>query len=352
MEVDRSPPEFDLHDSELLRRIADTVAIMLYQLELRPDGSYQCLEFIGLEALIGHVPDGLSPEDAYDAAVHPEDREAYDAAVVALGRREPVEVEYRLIGYDGTTRWVLDRMRPEPSRDGRLLVGGVVTDITERKSTQEELLEAQKLAHIALHDPLTGLPNRISFEEHLELALSRADRTGAAAAVLFIDLDNFKLVNDSFGHAAGDELLRAVGSRLREAIRKMDVVARQGGDEFLILLSDLERVTGQEIDVLRAPEVVARTVRRVLREPFVVEGIEVYASASIGISLYPSDAGDSETLLKHADVAMYSVKEAGRDGHAFYAPAPIRRWSRSRWPVACARRSSAGEVSSCTISHS
>ena len=314
-----SRPEFDMHDSELLRRIADTVAIMLYELELRPDGSWRCLEFIGLETLIGPVPDGVSPEDAYEAAVHPEDRQAYDGAVVALGRGEPVEVKYRLIGHDGRIRWVLDRMGPEPAASGCLLVGGVVADITERRRAQEELIEAQKLAHIALHDPLTGLPNRISFQEHLELGLSRAERMGGAAAVLFIDLDNFKLVNDSFGHVAGDKLLQAVGSRLRAAMRKMDVVARQGGDEFLILLTDLERDTSEESDLLRAPEVVARTVRRVLRAPFEVEGTEIYVSASIGISLYQIDAEGSETLLKHADVAMYSVKEAGRDGYAFYA---------------------------------
>jgi diguanylate cyclase (GGDEF)-like protein len=208
-------------------------------------------------------------------------------------------------------------MRPEGSvEDGCMLVGGVVADITARKRIEAEAME--KLAHAALHDSLTGLANRTSFLEHLELALTRAARTHKGAAVLFIDLDNFKLVNDSFGHAAGDELLKAVGSRLRGAIRQMDVVARQGGDEFLILLSDLERHAAEEIDFMRAAEAVASTLHRILLAPFVVEGIEIYISASVGISLYPCDADDSETLLKHADVAMYSVKDGGRDGHAMY----------------------------------
>ena len=151
------------------------------------------------------------------------------------------------------------------------------------------------------------------------MALTRAARTGNGAAVLFVDLDNFKLVNDSFDHAAGDELLKAVGSRLRASLRQMDVVARQGGDEFLILLSDLERHKVEEIPFLRAAEVVASNLRRILRAPFLVEEIEIYVSASIGISLYPSDADDSETLLKHADIAMYSVKDAGRDAHKLYS---------------------------------
>ena len=309
--------DLEVYGSELLKRIAGTVAIMLYEMKLLPDGSFECLTFVGLETLLGPVPEGMDPEEAYDAAVHPDDRDAYEAALVTLGRGEPTEVEYRLVGCDGQTRWVLDRMRPEGSvEDGGMLVGGVVADITARKRIEAEAME--KLSHAALHDSLTGLANRPSFLEHLKLALTRAARTDKGAAVLFIDLDNFKLVNDSFGHAAGDELLKAVGSRLRGAIRQMDVVARQGGDEFLILLSDLERHEAEEIDFMRAAEAVASTLRKILRAPFVVEGIEIYISASVGISLYPCDADDSETLLKHADVAMYSVKEGGRDGHAMY----------------------------------
>lgn len=309
--------DLETYGSELLRRIAGTVAIMLYELKLWPDGRFECLTFVGLETLIGPVPEGVSAEEAYDAAVHPEDREAYDAAVVALGQGGPVEVEYRLIGSDGQTRWVLDRMRPESSsEDGSLLVDGVVADITDRKRVEAEAME--KLAYAALHDSLTGLGNRASFLEHLEMALARATRTRRGAAVLFIDLDNFKLVNDSFGHGAGDELLKAVGSRLQDATRHMDVVARQGGDEFLVLLSDLERHPREEIAYLRAAEVVASKMRQILRRPFLVEGIEIYISASVGISLFPSDADDSETLLKHADIAMYAAKAAGRDGYTLY----------------------------------
>jgi diguanylate cyclase (GGDEF)-like protein/PAS domain S-box-containing protein len=314
------------HDSDLLRRIAGTVSIMLYEMECHADGSFECTEFVGLESLIGRVPDGISPEDAYDAAVHPDDREAYELATVKVAGGEPADVEYRLVSLDGTTRWVLDRMRPESSHAGRSLVSGVVADITARKLAERDLLEAQqqeaeRLEHAGLHDPLTGLPNRIAFQRYLDEALARSGRTGAALGVLFIDLDNFKLINDSFGHAAGDGLLMAVATRLRSTIRKADIVCRQGGDEFLILLADLDvgvASAAPDSAGLVAAEDVGRKLGRILQAPFSVEGIEVFITASVGISLFPRDAADAETLLKHADVAMYTVKQAGRDGHSLY----------------------------------
>ena len=310
---------FDLalteYRSELLQRIAGTVAIMLYEMELRPDGSFECLTFVGLETLIGPAPEGMSSEEAYDAAVHPDDRELYDGATEGLWERKPVEVEYRLTDASGGVRWVLDRMRPEREmEDGSLRVSGVVADISERKRVEAEAME--KLAHAALHDSLTGLANRASFLDHLELGLKRAARNEKGVGVLFIDLDNFKLVNDSFGHAAGDELLKAVGSRLQSAVRGMDVVARQGGDEFLILLTDVKTDTNGS----KSPtEIVASKVREILREPFLVDEIEIYVSASVGISSFPADGADADTLLKHADVAMYAVKDSGRDGYARYS---------------------------------
>jgi diguanylate cyclase (GGDEF)-like protein/PAS domain S-box-containing protein len=310
---------FDLalteYRSELLQRIAGTVAIMLYEMELRPDGSFECLTFVGLETLIGPAPEGMSSEEAYDAAVHPDDRELYDGATEGLWERKPVEVEYRLTDASGEVRWVLDRMRPEREmEDGSLRVSGVVADISERKRVEAEAME--KLAHAALHDSLTGLANRASFLDHLELGLERAARNEKGVGVLFIDLDNFKLVNDSFGHAAGDELLKAVGSRLQSAVRGMDVVARQGGDEFLILLTDVKTDTNGS----KSPtEIVASKVREILREPFLVDEIEIYVSASVGISSFPADGADADTLLKHADVAMYAVKDSGRDGYARYS---------------------------------
>src|SRR6185437_16049306 len=152
---------------------------------------------------------------------------------------------------------------------------------------------------------LTGLPNRILVEQEIDLALARARRAGGAAALMFVDLDDFKEVNDRLGHAAGDRLLASVSARLRSVLRDSDVLARQGGDEFLVLLGDLSD------DPTAAAESVGAKLLNALLEPFVVAGTEVRTRASIGISLYPDDAADTEALMRHADVAMYRAKAAG-----------------------------------------
>jgi diguanylate cyclase (GGDEF)-like protein/PAS domain S-box-containing protein len=176
---------------------------------------------------------------------------------------------------------------------------GIVRDIGERRRGEEQL------AYLAYHDALTGLPNRILVEQEIDLALARARRAGGAAALMFVDLDDFKEVNDRLGHAAGDRLLASVSARLRSVLRDSDVLARQGGDEFLVLLGDLSD------DPTAAAESVGGKLLNALLEPFVVAGTEVRTGASVGISLYPDDAADTEALLRHADVAMYRAKAAG-----------------------------------------
>jgi diguanylate cyclase (GGDEF)-like protein len=294
---------------DVLRRVAGAAAVHIYEMEWLSDGVYVCNEFIGegVTSLVGPIPDGMDEEQAWEAAVHPEDRAAYDAFGEALQRGEPGELEYRLAGFDGVTRWVWERARPR-LHDGRRLVDGVVADVTDRRRSADELAEAQaRLAHLAYHDALTDLPNRLLFQEHLEQALARAQRGGLAVAVLFVDLDDFKLVNDSHGHTVGDELLRVVASRLREAVRATDVVARLGGDEFLVLVADIDAATAVE-----AAERVAENIRTALRAPVMLPPGELYAHASMGAALYPADARSAEELLSKADIAMYRAKQSDR----------------------------------------
>ncbi len=321
----RHPFAEALASSDVLRRVAGTVAMHVYEMEMQPDGTYVCNSFIGagLESLLGPVPGGRTPEQAWEDAVHADDRTGYDTAYEAIDRGEACEIEYRLVGYDGRTRWVWDRMHPRETEDGRVLVDGVVVDVTERKQATEALADAQRqLRHIAYHDSLTGLPNRIGFQQRLEAAIGGETPRVPALAVLFVDLDDFKLINDSFGHPAGDELLAAVAGRLRTATRGGEMVARHGGDEFLLLVSGVYAADNGEPElhgVRYAAEAVARRIRRALRDPFVVSGVEIYVSASVGISLFPQDAQDPETLLKHADAAMYKAKDDGRDRYLVYA---------------------------------
>ena len=173
-------------------------------------------------------------------------------------------------------------------------------------------LEAQ-LGALAHRDPLTGLPNRRLFEDRLEIALAQAHRYRHRVALIFVDLDRFKQVNDGFGHAAGDELLRAVAERLGQAIREGDTVARLGGDEFTLLLPGIHYA-----EDLAA---ISRKLVESLRRPFRLQGREVRVTASGGISLYPEDGEDAETLLKSADAAMYRAKERGRDNFQLFSSA-------------------------------
>ncbi|MEX0650832.1 MAG: diguanylate cyclase, partial [Actinomycetota bacterium] len=181
-------------------------------------------------------------------------------------------------------------------------------DVTELKEAEA------RVAHMAYHDGLTSLANRQLFEETLTLAVERAKRDDTAVAVVFLDLDNFKLVNDSLGHHAGDELLIELAQRLRMCTRETDLVARQGGDEFLMLLADLDH-RAIEASAVR----VAERVVEALTEPFELQGADFQAQGSIGISLYPRDALDAGTLLKNADIAMYRTKRLEPGGHTFFS---------------------------------
>ena len=180
----------------------------------------------------------------------------------------------------------------------------VVRDITERTYAEEQI------KHLAYHDALTGLPNRLLFKDRLTVALSHAQRERSRLAVLFLDLDRFKVINDSLGHNIGDQLLQAVAARIQSCVRDSDTVARLGGDEFTLLLARLNRSDDA------AP--IADKILEAVRHPFHIEGREFFITTSVGISLYPEDGTDAESLIKNADTAMYQAKEQGRDNYQLF----------------------------------
>jgi diguanylate cyclase (GGDEF)-like protein len=212
-----------------------------------------------------------------------------------------------MIRKDGRVVWIRDEAVLVHDGEGRpRFWQGIMMDITERKVLED------RLSHQAMHDPLTGLPNRVLLSDRLMRALSRAGRRGNEAAVLFLDLDNFKYVNDSLGHGAGDRLLVGVARRLARVIRPEDTLARLGGDEFVVLLEDV----GARAEAFR----IAARIQDALRTPITLDDREYFLTTSIGIAFGGNVGDHPEDLLRDADAAMYRAKEAGKDQHAVFRP--------------------------------
>ena len=186
----------------------------------------------------------------------------------------------------------------------------VITTIQTQTMADEVQKAKEQMGHMAHHDFLTGLPNRLLLQERLDQAISLAKRHDTKLAVLFMDLDRFKNINDSLGHAVGDKMLQSVSQRLRGAVRSTDTVSRQGGDEFVLLLSE---VTGE-----KAVAVLAAKICRLVSAPYSIAGQDLHIGATLGISMYPDDGEDAETLIKNADVAMYHAKDDGRGRYHFF----------------------------------
>ena len=209
---------------------------------------------------------------------------------------------YRPDGSQASLWLSVDRVQPEVHAPLHYVI--LLNDISELHASRMEL------ERLATHDPLTGLPNRVLFQDRLEQALLRVQRSGLSGALFFMDLDRFKIINDSLGHQVGDQLLQAVTSRLHAHIRQGDTLARMGGDEFTLIVEDLKR-----------PEEVVHLLEKLLkafRQPFTVGQHELRTTASIGVSLFPRDGATAEELIKHADTAMYSAKDGGRDQYRFF----------------------------------
>ena len=268
----------------------------------------------GIFQLFGITPSEFGASyEAFMEQVHPDDRhEVNEAVKLALETGAPYNIDHRILHPTGNIRYVHESAEIQRDDKGKpLRMIGTVQDITERKLAEHALQEKDAhLEHVAYHDALTGLPNRALLFDRLTHAASRADRTAKQIALMFIDLDRFKTINDSLGHAVGDALLQNAAQRLKQLVRATDTVSRFGGDEFTILLEDL--------DDGKKAAIVAEKINQALAQVFIIEGHHLHVSASIGISLYPVDGQDAETLMKNADAAMYRVKENGRNNFHFY----------------------------------
>ncbi len=244
--------------------------------------------------------------EAFLNLIHPDDRELVDMAYTeSLKTKTPYDIVHRLLMPDGRIKYVHEHCETYYGFDDEPLVSmGTIQDVTQYKMAEK------KIEFMAYHDALTGLPNRVLARDRVEQSIAHSQRYNLKTALLFLDLDNFKTINDSLGHLVGDEILKAVASRLKASVREVDTVSRLGGDEFIVLLTDIKNVSA----VVKAVE----TMLEELEQPFYSNGYALSTSMSIGVAMYPDDGTDFDILLQRADTAMYKAKESGKNTYSFY----------------------------------
>jgi len=261
--------------------------------------------------MIGYAEDEIEDKlEEWEKRIHPADLERVMADVQAHfdGKTATYINEHRVCCKDGGWKWMLDRGKVvSRDVDGKpLRMIGMHTDITERKHIEE------RIRHMAQHDTLTDLPNRALFSDRLQQALAVAKRDHLRFAVLYLDLDKFKPINDSLGHDVGDLLLKEAAQRMQACVRESDTVARIGGDEFVVLLRNVDEAE----DAVR----VAEKIRFALNQPFEIAGRQLNVSSSSGIAIYPDHGSNEIELSKNADMAMYTAKQSGRNNVKLFLP--------------------------------
>jgi diguanylate cyclase (GGDEF)-like protein/PAS domain S-box-containing protein len=293
--------------SERLALIAQNVPGMIFQWRLTPEEKGEFLYVSpGVRSVYGLDPEALLRDgSALLSVTHPQDVErvrlALNRSALTL---EPWHIEHRVVRSDGTITWAAGEALPRREKDGSTVWNGYVSDVTAGKVSE------QRISFLAYHDGLTGLSNRLGLRSKLDEMLQHSSPLGTSLAVMLIDLDRFKHVNDTLGHDVGDELLVEVARRLRASVRQGDIVARLGGDEFVLVLDSLP-------DEKQAIAAVQKVFRH-LRGNFRLSERTVYTTCSIGISRFPKDGMDGSTLLKHADLAMYTAKAHGGDCYRLF----------------------------------
>ncbi len=290
---------------EYLNKIIDSVLAMVYVRST--DNVYTLVsrkyaEFFGLpyENILGSTPDEVFPEDIAEMMLE------NDRRIIETG--EMSEIEYSCM-VNGEKKYILERGVPlmDDARGAMLAICGTSVDVTESKRHEEYI------THLALHDTLTGIANRQLFMDRFTRAVTATERSGLSVALLFIDLDSFKQINDQIGHEAGDAVLKETAKRLCSCVRKGDTVARFGGDEFVIIMDNVRSRDDIEPVVSRILETVAR--------PIPYHGHDCVIGASIGISICPEHGRDVDALITNADNAMYDIKKSGKNNYAYFDPA-------------------------------
>jgi diguanylate cyclase (GGDEF)-like protein/PAS domain S-box-containing protein len=293
-QVDAIQKEYEIQYRALFDSANDAIILMDHNLIIdcnkRALDLFQCTR----EQVIGHSTTEFWPESQRNGRSTLQFSVEYIKAALH-GEKKSREVTHKRL--DGTlvhTDVTLNVFELK----GKKYLQAIVRDITEKKAKEE------MIAHMAFHDPLTGLPNRRLFDDRLYIALEYARRNNKKLAVMLLDMDKFKEVNDTLGHQVGDKLLKEVATRLSGLMRKSDTLARMGGDEFMFLLS-------QDINKLEDVVFIANRFVNSFHEPFICNGAELVSSASIGIAICPDHGEDIETLVSHADIAMYQAKKEG-----------------------------------------
>ncbi|MCU0804750.1 MAG: PAS domain S-box protein [Burkholderiales bacterium] len=329
--TERKRAEQQLRESE--RRFRDFAeAAGEYVWEVDRDTRYT---FVSrrVEAVLGYRPEDLYGRRPFDLMPPGEADRVRELLEHTLTGGQPLRnVEHRSLTRSGTLVWQLVSAVPIHADDGRITgLRGTALDISERKRAEARIEE------LATRDPLTSLPNRLLLSDRLTQGIASAARGGAQLAVMFIDLDHFKAINDTLGHHVGDLLLKEVAKRLGAVVRKDDTLARLGGDEFVVVLEGL-----------RSPDDAGQVAQKILNSlshPYQIEGHDLRTAASVGIALYPSDGSDAATLMRHADTAMYAAKSGGRKNFQFFSTEMnTRAVERGRLEAALRRATADGEL--------
>ncbi len=316
--TERKRMEAALRQSEeKYRNILETIQEGYFEVDLNGNFTF-CND--SMSRLTGHSKDELLGMNHKQFTNEETSKEVFQAFSEVYNTEEPSKgFDWQIIKKNGIEGYIEASVTLQKDSSGKPTgFKGMIRDITERKRIE------QQINYMATHDTLTGLPNRLMFSQLLNHAIRSAQRHGKQLAVLFIDLDRFKAINDSLGHEAGDRLLKEMARRFKRSLRAVDVVGRLGGDEFIILT--------EEVDELSQIANVAQKILSTTIQPMSLQGEECRVTASIGISIYPGDGTDEQTLIKNADIAMYFAKEEGKNNYQFYSK-DIQSQSNKRFSI-------------------